>query len=241
MIELPNSVIPKIVAHRGASKAEKENTVAAFRRAVEMGADMVELDVRRTADGHMMVHHDPLVEGVGLISVHRRDDLPAYIPTLDEALDACAGIEVNVEIKSDKSEADYDPSHRLTAQVVELLLGRDDGDQMLVSSFDADVLRLVRSIAPSIATGFLYTASALPGRLIDRCVAEGHHAIHPYAIALTAGTVTKARSAGLQVNTWTVDDPDRMRVLAGWGVTAIITNVPDVARSALGRGPVMSI
>lgn len=235
MIELPNRIIPKIVAHRGASKAEKENTVAAFLRAVEMGADMVELDVRRTADGQMMVHHDPLVEGVGLISAHPRDDLPAYIPTLADALNACAGIEVNVEIKSDRSEADYDPSHLLTNQVIELLLSRDDCNQMLVSSFDAAVVRLVRSIAPSIATGFLYMATPLPGRLIERCVAEGHQAIHPYATALTAGTVTKARSAGLQVNTWTVDDPDRMRVLAGWGVSAIITNVPDIARSALGR------
>jgi glycerophosphoryl diester phosphodiesterase len=224
---------PKIVAHRGASTAERENTVAAFVRAKAMGADMVELDVRLTADGQMVVHHDPEVTGLGVIASKNRNDLPTYIPTLTEALDACDGMDVNVEIKSDRSEPDYDASHRLTHAVTELLVGRNDVSRMLVSSFDADVVRLVRATAPALRTGFLYVASTSPGRLVSRCAAEGHVAIHPYAKSVTAGLITKAHAAGLAVNTWTVDDPHRMRMLANWGVDAIITNVPDIARDAL--------
>ncbi len=224
---------PKIVAHRGASQAEKENTIAAFERAVAMGADMVELDVRRTRDAHMVVHHDPRIQGFGVINECLLADLPDYVPTLGEALDSCQGIDVNVEIKSDRAEPDYDPTHSLTHEVVAFLMSRTDVDRMLVSSFDADVLRLVRAQAPRIATGFLYTVSPTPGRIIARCVAEGHSAIHPYAKSLTKGVVNKAHAAGLRVNTWTVDDAERIRELARWGVDAIITNTPDRARQAL--------
>jgi glycerophosphoryl diester phosphodiesterase len=226
---------PKIVAHRGASKAERENTLAAFTTAKRMGADMVELDVRRTNDGCMVVHHDPMILGLGVISNLQRHDLPTYVPDLNDALDACNGIDVNVEIKSDKGEPDYDPSHRLTLAVIELLLARADRNQMLISSFDADVLRLVRRDAPLLRTGFLFTVTAAPSRLIQRCAHDGYVAIHPYAKSVTRGLVDMAHGAGLAVNTWTVDDPKRMQTLAEWGVDAIITNVPDVARVALGR------
>ncbi len=220
---------PKIVAHRGASKAERENTIAAFLTAKAMGADMVELDVRRTNDGHMVVHHDPMILGLGVIAQLARVDLPAYIPDLEDALDACAGIDVNVEIKSDKGEPDYDPSHRLTHLVIDLLQSRADAHRMLISSFDAEVLRLVRQHASSLPTGFLYTVTASPTRLVQRCASEGHIAIHPYAKSISQALVDTAHGVGLAVNTWTVDDPKRMQTLANWGVDAIITNVPDVA------------
>jgi glycerophosphoryl diester phosphodiesterase len=224
---------PKIVAHRGASQAERENTIAAFLAAKSMGADMVELDVRRTNDGRMVVHHDPMILGLGVISNLARIDLPAYVPDLSEALDSCAGIDVNVEIKSDKGEPDYDPAHRLTHEVIELLLSRADAHRMLISSFDADVLRLVRRHASSLLTGYLYTVTATPTRLVARCASEGHVAIHPYSKSVNQALVDTAHRAGLVVNTWTVDDPKRMQILAEWGVDAIITNVPDLAIATL--------
>ncbi|MCB0955889.1 MAG: glycerophosphodiester phosphodiesterase, partial [Ilumatobacter sp.] len=73
-----------------------ENTVAAFRRAGEMGADAVELDVRRTADGVLVVHHNPHLADGRLIATTANRDLPPTVPTLGEALDACEGMWVNV-------------------------------------------------------------------------------------------------------------------------------------------------
>jgi glycerophosphoryl diester phosphodiesterase len=226
----------KIVAHRGASKAERENTVAAFRRAREMGAVMVELDVRRTSDGALVIHHDPIINGLGPIIEHSRDDLPAYVPTLSEALDACEGMEVNVEIKSEPGEPDYDESQWLAGRVVELLAARADCPQMLVSSFDADTLDVVRSLAPTMRTGYLFTLP-LPDlqTVLAACVARGDEAIHPFHLALNADVVARAHAAGLAVNTWTVDDPDRIRELRTWGVDAVITNVPDIAVATLAQ------
>jgi glycerophosphoryl diester phosphodiesterase len=230
---MSSSVGPLIAAHRGASKAERENTVAAFRSAVSMGADMIELDVRMTADQQMVVHHDPVIQGVGSICTLAAADLPSYVPKLSESLDACGSLRVNIEIKSDKGEPDYDASHRLTQAVVALLANDARRDRYIVSSFDRSVIDLYRELDPGMATGFLYSISTRPGKLIEACVRDGHVAIHPHHVALTKGTVRDAHEAGLAVNTWTVDDPERMQTLAKWGVSAIITNVPDLAMKAL--------
>src|SRR5258708_12273995 len=94
---------PLVLGHRGASAVAPENTVAAFTRARELGADGVELDVRRSADGVLVVHHDPEVRGVGLIASLSFAELRAARPelaTLEEALAACRGLVVNAEVKS---------------------------------------------------------------------------------------------------------------------------------------------
>lgn len=225
--------MPLVVGHRGASRAEQENTLAAFSAAKRMGADMVELDVRRTVDGAMVVHHDPIIKGLGVIATLRRSDLPEHVPDLAAALDCCLGIDVNIEIKSDRDEPDYDPLHRLTAEVVSLLTSRPESARFLVSSFDREVVRLVRETADSLSTGFLYTVALQPGRLLQQCASEGHVAVHPYVKSVTKRLIEQAHDCGLAVNTWTVDDPEKMRRLADWGVDAIITNVPDVARGIL--------
>ena len=116
---------PLVLGHRGASHARPENTLAAFAKARELGADGVELDARRTADGRLVVHHDPVVEGFGLIVEHGFTALRAAhpeIPTLVEALDECAGMIVNVEIKCLPWEPDADtPDHFVVRAVVDLL------------------------------------------------------------------------------------------------------------------------
>ncbi len=229
------NVLPRVVGHRGASRAEKENTIAAFVAAQRMGAHMVELDVRRTSDGAVVVHHDPTIAGLGVIATLRRSELPEHVPDLSAALDCCVGIDVNVEIKSDSDEPDYDPTHRLTMDVIALLTARPDSARFLVSSFDRDVVRMVRERAKSLATGFLFTASLQPAKLLKQCANEGHVAVHPYVKPLTKRFVQQAHDVGLVVNTWTVDDPDRIRQLASWGVDAVITNVPDVALEALTK------
>jgi glycerophosphoryl diester phosphodiesterase len=223
-----------VVAHRGASRAHRENTIEAFRGAAAMGADMVELDVRRTADRRLVVHHDPLIAGLSPLIDLRADQLPPYVPTLADALDACEGMQVNVEIKSDRREPDYDPAQWAAAAVVELLIARGDTERMIVSSFDMDTIDAVRSAAPIIRTGFLYTITKrLPAAQAQRVAGRGHVAIHPHHRAVTKAVVRAAHARGLAVNTWTVDDPARMRELAVMGVDAVITNVPDVAVGVL--------
>ncbi|HET9600676.1 MAG TPA: glycerophosphodiester phosphodiesterase, partial [Acidimicrobiales bacterium] len=88
--------------------------MAAFRRAAEIGADMVELDVRRSADGVLVVHHNAdLADGRAVASTASRE-LPGTVPALDEALAACEGMTVNVEIKNDPDEPGFDPGRRLS-------------------------------------------------------------------------------------------------------------------------------
>ena len=228
---------PLIVAHRGASKSERENTVDAFRVAKQMNADMAELDVRKTADNVLIVHHDAHIEGVALIDM-RANSLPDYVPTLAVALDACVGMDVNVEIKNDKREPDYDRDQWVADRVVALSNSRSDHDRMLISSFDRETINAVRRLDPTLRTGYLVVKPSPPAgqtlrEFLQSVADEGHIAIHPHRKAVTAELVEAAHAVGLAVNVWTVDRPDELRSLADLGVDALITNVPDVARKAV--------
>jgi glycerophosphoryl diester phosphodiesterase len=224
--------VPKIVAHRGASKAERENTLAAFHAALTQGADMVEFDVRRTSDHKLIIHHDPhVVTEAGTsraIFALQAVDLPSHVPSLTEALDACVGMEVNVEIKNDDTEVDFDASRSLADAVVKLLRARSDCDQMLISSFDYATIQRVRELAPEIKTGFLIVAP-----YINRIADDGHVAIHPHRYAATAELIEAAHARNLAVNVWTVDKPEELRTLTSLGVDALITNTPEAARAAI--------
>jgi glycerophosphoryl diester phosphodiesterase len=229
--------MPLIVAHRGASKAEKENTIAAFHRARAMGADMVELDVRRTVDGVLIVHHDAVVSGSTIVTM-RADQLPPHVPGLADALGACEGMDVNIEIKNDPEEPDYDETQWVADQVVALLAKRADRTRMLISSFDRETINHVRLADPSLKTGFLLTVPELVDGLtleefMSSVAEEGHIAIHPHRFAATQVFVDAAHAHGLAVNVWTVDKPEELCNLAAIGVDALITNVPDEARAAL--------
>lgn len=216
-----------IIGHRGASAAEGDNTLRAFRRAVEMGADGVELDVRRTADDGLVVHHDAhLPDGRAIVDVAAAD-LPGHVPTLDAALDACAGVFVNVEIKNDPAEPDHDPGDWVAHRVGELLVRRGGGVRWLISSFRAETVATCRAILPGVRTAWL--VEAIDGDVIERTAAAGHVAVHPWVATLDEASVRAAHAAGLAVNTWTCDDPARIAELIAWGVDGICTNVPDVA------------
>ena len=219
------------MAHRGASKAERENTVAAFLRAAEMGADAVELDVRRSADGCLVVHHDPHVVDGRVIVRTTRVELPAEIPTLDEALDACRGMWVNVEIKNDPNEADFDPTDDIAAMVADALRRRAEPGRFLVSSFRRETVDRFRRECPDIATAWL-TPGIAPDDMVVTFAAlasDGHAAVHPWFGLVTRDFVAAAHGAGLMVNVWTCDDPAKMVELADYGVDGICTNVPDIA------------
>lgn len=211
-----------VFAHRGASAAEPENTIAAFRRAKEMGADGVELDVRRHESGVLAIAHDEVLGR----------PLAPSVPDLAAALDACAGMTVNVEIKNYQGDGDFDPEETLAERVVALLRERGGRDDVIISSFGLGCINRVRELAPDLPTAFLVTVAPDPdvaGRVIDRCKRHGHGAINPHHVGVNERFMELARAAGVVVNTWTVDAPQRMRELADLGVDTIITNVPDVA------------
>lgn len=223
-----------IIAHRGASRAQRENTVEAFERAVELGAQGIELDVRRTKDGVAVVHHDPqFTDDHGnetVICEVEAAGLPPYLPTLNEALDACAGAVVNIEIKNLPHEADFDPQYQVCSLVLSELEVRDVRG-WVISSFDRGTLDRMRELAPQITTAWL--AVEFDAADLDELVAIGHGGIHPWDQMLTQELVATAHEHGLFVNVWTCNDPERMKELAAWGVDGIVTDVPDIALGAL--------
>lgn len=235
----------RIVAHRGASATHHENTLEAFQAAVDQGADGIELDVRLTADEVLVVHHDAhLADGTRIRGVSA-DDLPSWVPTLGEALDVAGDLWVNVEIKNVPDEPDYDDQHQISVAVAGLVGARlavedigeavDVADRMMISSFNAGSVDRIRKADPSLPVALLVWGQADPASLIARAEAHGFGAIHPHDLLVDRSFVQRASAAGLQVNVWTVDDPDRIVELAELGVDGIITNDPAAAGVVLGR------
>jgi len=220
-----------IIAHRGASADYPENTVEAFRAAGTLGADWVELDVRRTVDGALAVHHDAhLGDGRAIVELAALD-LPPTVPSLADALDACQPLGVNVEIKNSPHDVDFDATARLVEPVVAAV---DACSQpIIVSCFHGPTLDRVRVVDPSVATGLLTFDLRDAARTIGDAVAAGHVALHPFDRTVTHELVELVHDAGLKINVWTVDDPERIEELAEMGVDGIVTNVPDVAAAVL--------
>lgn len=232
--------IPLIYAHRGASIDHPENTLAAFEGAVEQGADAVELDVRITRWGDLVVVHDAQYPGGRLVWDTPADERPAGVPLLVEALDACGPLRVNVEIKNIPGDLGDGVPHDPAAAdaVVDLLVERTwshPEQQLIVSSFDPATLARVRGRSDLLTAMLVFDLSADP-HVVERTVDEGHAAINPWDPFVDASLVERCRNAGLEVNTWTVDDPVRHVELAALGVNGIITNVPAVALDALNPG-----
>jgi len=221
----------RVIAHRGASAAAPENTLEAFRLARVLGADWVELDARRTADGHVIVHHDAhLADGRAIVEVDRAG-LPTHVCDLSDALDACEGMSINIEIKNWPADPDYDEADLVAQTVAALVQERRMHHRVLVSCFNYPTLQVTRGLDASIPTALLHL-------LVDRSWADlaadvaaaGHKALHPWDGLVDALLMEAAAAHGLEVNVWTVDDPDRMAQLIELGVHGLCTNVPDVAR-----------
>src|SRR3712207_2214671 len=168
---------------------------------------MVELDVRRTADGTLAIHHDSeLSDGRVIVGLGRRD-LPPHVPTLEEALDACDPLGVNIEIKNLMGEPDYDESLQLAEAVAAIVAERGLHERVLVSSFNLHDVDRVRAIDPTIATAWLTMSMASVPETVDRCVRHGHRVLHPHFVFVNDGLIDACHDAGLKINTWTVDDP----------------------------------
>jgi glycerophosphoryl diester phosphodiesterase len=234
-----------VVAHRGASKVQSENTLAAFHAAIDAGADAVEFDVRVTADGVPVVIHDAdlsrttdrtgaiassTLEEVRRARIRTRDGTTS-VPTFRDVLDALSGrVAIDVELKNVPSEPDFEPGgERLVEIVLEALdAARFDGD-VLISSFDPVALDAVRRRDAGRLTGLLTSPDVDALAALPYARDRGHRWILPFIGAATAGgpeLVAAARDAAVRVGTWLTDSPSQAVALFRSGIDAVATNDP---------------
>jgi glycerophosphoryl diester phosphodiesterase len=230
---------PLVLGHRGASRGAPENTLAAFTLARSLGADGVELDVRRTADGVAVISHDPAVEGYGLLRERPFEQLRTVlpdVPTLGEALDVLGGLLVNIEMKCLPWDADPDPDGEVPALVLAAIEDKGVHDKVIISSFDLGALGSMRALDARLPLAWLTSGQAV-ATAAPLAVQRGVTWLHPDRAVVFPDvdeSVKLVHDLGLQIDVWTVNDPDDVRALAAAGADALITDVPDVALAALG-------
>ena len=235
---------PVRIAHRGASGAglAPENTLTAFERAIEIGVDAVELDVRSTRDGALVVLHDPLldrttdregpVHELTLAQVREADAGGWFglrfagekVPTLAEALDLLRRRALAViEIKAD----------HLAESVLRVVDDLVAADQVVIQSFSSETLRRVKAIDGAAPAGLL--VGNLPTspsrirarRMVREVLSLGANILNIWHTTLTPAFYEEARKRGLTVWTWTVDEEVVLRDVVQMGVQGIATNHPD--------------
>lgn len=240
--------IPTIIGHRGACAYAPENTLDSIRTAAEMGVEWVELDVMLTKDQVPVIFHDDTLDrttnGYGPLAEKTWDDLrdldagswfadsftSARIPTLEDAVDEITrlGLGLNLEIKPA-------PGHeKETAEVALDLLSRiwDDGDRLLISSFSHVSLEVAADMAHEWRRGLLLDAEWPENwqQIADYLEVS---TINIDGRACDRNQVEAIIDFGKPVLAYTINDPQRARILQSWGVDAFFTNVPDVLKEAL--------
>lgn len=235
--------ITKVFAHRGASGYAPENTLEAFALAIEQGADGIELDVQLSSDGIPVVIHDETIDRVtektGYVKDYTlqelkeltvlKDKFPEYgqskIPTLKEVLEAVksSGIQVNIELKTGIYW--YPDIEKKVAEIVE-----ETGmkEKIIYSSFNHYSVQRIKEIVPDAETAYLYSDVIL--NVEDYAKKTNVDGLHPAVYHVKMADFLKEYvKSGLDVRVWTVNEEADMRALTEAGVTAVITNYPDVA------------
>ena len=223
-----------VVAHRGFHLTERENTLAAFKAAVDLGVDGVELDVRRTHDGVLVVHHDPTVGSLE-IAYHEHSDLPDYVPTLDEALASLDGVLINVEIKNGRGVGEnYDATGEFARQVLRTIESSRSPENCAISCFDLTTCVFVRSMDRDLSVAWLVWDVSVGDALIQAHVL-GLNAVNPHFTSVDEEVVERARALELDVNVWTVNSEEDLTRMVALGVAGIITDDPVLALEILRR------
>lgn len=244
---------PLVIGHRGDRAHRPENTLVAFAAAEAAGADMVELDVTVSRDGHLVVIHDDTLERttdgrgpvcdrtlaeLGRLDAGGRFD-PRFagepLPTLEAVLRAVAGrVAVNIEIKATTAQGPVDPA--IVDDVVALVRRLGVEAAVIVSSFDPALLERTRRLAPALALAVLVEFPADLPAALDHCRRLDAAALHPERTLVTADLVAAVHADGRRLFPWTVNDADEIRRLLGIGVDGVITDDPSTARAVVDRG-----
>jgi len=229
-----------VLAHRGGDGPWRENTLEAFAGALAAGADGVELDVRRSADGALVVVHDAEIPGVGALHELPRGALPPWVPSLADALGACAGAVVNVEVKNLPTEPGFDPGEQVAADLAAALAATTpDGAApagVVVSSFWTGTLAALRDAGSPVARGLLVHPSLDARAVLDAAADLGCRALHPHWSQVDRRLVGEAHDRGLAVVTWTVNGEEELAAVLDAGVDVVITDAVGPVLSRLGRG-----
>lgn len=236
-----------LIGHRGARGEAPENTLAGFRYARQLYLEAVEFDIRMSSDGELVVINDETVDrttsGRGKVSSMKASQLtkldaradfprwpdPAGIPTLDDALDACSGMQhLTIELKHDESRRLGKACERL----VSTMERRWMPDHVTVTSSEVSALEIVGRLAPRLARGYiaqfdeeehLQTAVRLGCQQIDMPLRTG-----------SADMVETAHVNGMRVTGWLGNTPEEIQTLVDWGVDAILSDYPSLAKRVLG-------
>lgn len=236
-----NSVDIVVMAHRGASAVAPENTLVAYEKAIEMGADYAELDVRQTKDGAIVLMHDKTVyrtTGVkGFVWDFTLDELKQLeagswfgeefrgepIPTLEEVIRQVKGrMKLNIEVKISENEPG------IVQKVVDIIRAEGFSEECIITSFDMETVKTFKAIAPNLRTGLIfdkeYRSDVFEGNW--EILSSNHELVDETFMQL-------ARNSGKKIYAWTVNDREEMLRLIGLGVDGIITNKPDLLKSVL--------
>lgn len=236
---------PRVIAHRGFSGVAPENTLTAIEKAIDVGADMAEIDVLLSRDRHVVVIHDDTldrttdgkgpVEDFSLEELRRLDAGTWFaaefagekLPTLAEVLDLVRGrILLNVEIKTEAVTPEVEGG--IVDRVLRLIAERQMGEQVILSSFDPEALRQARQLDPAIRTASLYNKKLHRGMdPLEVMAAVDSNGFNLSARQLDEEILRACHQQGRPVAVYTVDEAAKMKRLIAKGVDAIFTNRPD--------------
>ncbi|HEY4606282.1 MAG TPA: glycerophosphodiester phosphodiesterase [Acidimicrobiia bacterium] len=223
---------PLVVGHRGWPARFPGNTLAGFLAAAGV-ADVLEMDIRRSADGKLVLSHDPSIVGLEVaahlwIELGETDLGHGHRPSLlDEVRSSLPDVAMQLEVKNMPHEPGFEPDHRIALETAERA-----GPGDMVTSFNWASLSAVRRLFPEVATGVLVVGSVGIDQAIDECLAHGHRALVPSVQSPIVGLI-RALELGLSVFPWVVNDEDRAGELAGLGVSGIITDDPPLVRAVI--------
>ncbi|MEM2788651.1 MAG: glycerophosphodiester phosphodiesterase family protein [Candidatus Bathyarchaeia archaeon] len=221
-------MVIEVIGHRGAAGLEPENTLRSIRKAIEIGVDRVEIDVRVTKDGRLVVIHDETVDrttnGHGYVRDMTFEEIRKLdagkgekVPTLEEALNLTRG-KVILQIELKVAEA--------TEPTIELIEENGAEREVVITSFIHSLLKKVRYLNPAIRTGALFFD--VQEDIFERTISACAEAIHIYYRNITPKLVENAHKRGLKVVAWNPDEVGDMKRIISLGVDAIGSNRPDI-------------
>lgn len=230
---------PAIFAHRGARLEFPENTMSAFRAAYDLGADGIELDLQRTADGVLVICHDENLERLASVNVDLKDltwrqlsELNAghafpespeeRFPSLEEFLSwfAWTSLTVNIEIKNS-----IYPYPLIESEILYAIDQYKLRDRVIISSFSLGSVVEMKHLAPDLSCAFLFKRH--PYRALNAALEYGLDALHPhYANTLVPGFISRCRHHHIAVRLWTVNSPRITRFAIRQGIDTLITDDP---------------
>lgn len=233
---------PLVWAHRGASGYLPENTLPAFAKAIEMGADGIELDVHKTRDGQLVVIHDEKIDrtsnGKGDVKDATLEELRRFnynvthpecehadIPTMREVFELIKPTNLTINIELKNGVVFYEG---LEEDILAMTKEYGMEDRVIYSSFNHYSIMRIKELNPEAHTGFLYMDGTL--NMPEYGKEHGVEALHPALYNVQyPNFVERAHELGLKINTWTVNSRQYMSLACDMGLDAIITNYPDVA------------